>query len=145
MIVSASTASISDSLVARDTRILFGTLKIASKSPPIIFFNDKNLDFALHWATEAVCKDVVVVFSFHPPFTRPTSFYSGLTCVGIPKPKNSNMSYFLQQHTPTIRNPYGVFRVAITVCPSKARKEVVRIEGQFLGAEIEIQEVGLGS
>eukprot|EP01127_Copromyxa_protea_P023514 TRINITY_DN882_c0_g1_i1.p1 TRINITY_DN882_c0_g1~~TRINITY_DN882_c0_g1_i1.p1 ORF type:complete len:1382 (-),score=285.85 TRINITY_DN882_c0_g1_i1:107-4252(-) len=47
-------------LIDTDVRILFGTLKPLTKSPPILLFNDKNVDFALHWATETFCSDVVV-------------------------------------------------------------------------------------
>lgn len=59
-----TSAPTSDLLILNDFRLLFGTLRFTSKSPPILLFNNKNLDFALHWATEAFCKDIVVCVYF---------------------------------------------------------------------------------
>lgn len=47
--------------ISHDYRLLFATLRVHNASPPLLLITEKNVDFALHWATEHYCQDVKVI------------------------------------------------------------------------------------
>jgi hypothetical protein len=54
----------SEPIISHDYRLLFATLRVHNASPPLLLITEKNVDFALHWATEHYCQDVKVRYSF---------------------------------------------------------------------------------